>query len=680
MATVSREARISLTARDNTKPAFTSVQGNFAGVQRQVASVGAAFAGLGATLGAVLGGFGVGALVRNVTQGLTALKDLSEATGSSIERLSALQDIAGRTGNSFESVGNALTRFNQALNAGDRGDVAEVLRAIGLSAEELRRLDPAQALVRTSQALDKFAADGNRARAEQILFGRSIREAAPLLREFAENSERLGSATADQVRAADEFNKSLARTQYNARLAARTIGSELLPTLNTLTAELARATEGSGAFAGVGTAVRIALEALIVTGATVADTFRGVVAEVTGIGRQLGALARLDVKGFNAISQAMREDALRARAELDDFVRRVMRTAETTRRAAALASNFQPKGPPAVGLPSITVGGGTARAVRQQASEYDKYIDRLRETLLRTQELSAAEQARIDINRGLLGKLDEASRAQLLSLAAGVDARSALTRQQQEAQKLADEGRRIFEATRTEQEKLNAQLARADVLLDAGAIGWGTYGRVVTGALGDSLQAMNKIADSLPALDQVSQRVQQIGEFAQQAGRNIQDALGDSILRVLEGDFKNIGRLWVDLLRRMVAQAAAAQVGKALFGSGVGTGEGALGPFFASLFGGNRATGGPIQAGRVYRINELGGPGEVANVGGRQYLLAARSGSIEPSGGTGGPVFNFAPVLHVNGDVSPQTVAMMQQMIRAEQRRWQRSIAMQGGG
>lgn len=81
--------------------------------------------------------------------------------------------------------------------------------------------------------------------------------------------------------------------------------------------------------------------------------------------------------------------------------------------------------------------------------------------------------------------------------------------------------------------------------------------------------------------------------FAEQAQRNIQDALGNTLERALEGNFKSIGQLWAQMLRQMVAQAASADLNEYLFGKGKSLNGGAvdgwiksLGGWLSGLFGG----------------------------------------------------------------------------------------------
>ena len=65
----------------------------------------------------------------------------------------------------------------------------------------------------------------------------------------------------------------------------------------------------------------------------------------------------------------------------------------------------------------------------------------------------------------------------------------------------------------------------------------------------------------------------EVNTFAEQAGRNIQDALGDTLVRTLRGDFESIGDLWKNLLINMAAQALAAKLGQALLGDFAKTGK-----------------------------------------------------------------------------------------------------------
>ncbi len=181
--------------------------------------------------GAAIGAFGL--FVKKINDGVDALNDLKDATGSSIENISALQDIAARTGTSFDTVGAAMIKFNKTLGDSKPGtDSARVLKELGLNAQELKNIDPAEALLKTAKAFEKFADDGNKARAMEELFGKSTKEVAAYLKDLAEKSELVGTVTTQAAQEAEKFNKELFKLEKNALDLARSLTSSLIPALN----------------------------------------------------------------------------------------------------------------------------------------------------------------------------------------------------------------------------------------------------------------------------------------------------------------------------------------------------------------------------------------------------------------------------------------------------------------
>lgn len=175
----------------------------------------------------------LGAVPRAVIDGIDALNDLADATGASIENLSALEDIAERTGTSFDTVGAAVVKFNAALkDATPDSDAERSFRALGLSLQELKRMDPAEALLKTAKALDGFADSGDKARVVQELFGKSVREVAPFLKDLAEKGELVAKVTTEEAKQAEAFNKQLFELQKNIKDFARSVMGDLLPALN----------------------------------------------------------------------------------------------------------------------------------------------------------------------------------------------------------------------------------------------------------------------------------------------------------------------------------------------------------------------------------------------------------------------------------------------------------------
>lgn len=189
-----------------------------------------------AAVGGLVGALSVQALVgfvRNTAAGVDKLNDLADATGSSVENLSALEDVAARTGTSMDTVGAALIKLNKTLgDALPATDQARAIQALGLSVNELKQLDPAEALLKVAQSLQRFQDDGNKARIVQELFGKSIREVAPLLNDLAAKGQLNATITAEQAAKFEAFNHQLDNLRKNSEDAGRRLVGDLLPALN----------------------------------------------------------------------------------------------------------------------------------------------------------------------------------------------------------------------------------------------------------------------------------------------------------------------------------------------------------------------------------------------------------------------------------------------------------------
>lgn len=220
---------IKIRATDETKSAFDSVGRSLGTIQTSAASVAGALASIG--VGVSIGGFV--AMTKQIVDGLDAMNDLKDATGASIENISALEDVALRTGASFDTVSTALIKLNQGLNSAKPGsDTEAAINAIGLSVKDLKALDPAEAFRQIAVGLSGFADDANKARLTQELFGKSLKEVAPLLNDLAAAGSLVATVTAKEAEEAEKFNKELFNLSKTALDAARNMAGPLVSAIN----------------------------------------------------------------------------------------------------------------------------------------------------------------------------------------------------------------------------------------------------------------------------------------------------------------------------------------------------------------------------------------------------------------------------------------------------------------
>jgi len=151
-------------------------------------------------------------------------------------------------------------------------------------------------------------------------------------------------------------------------------------------------------------------------------------------------------------------------------------------------------------------------------------------------------------------------------------------------------------------------------------------------------------------IDEVANVAQTTDMFVSNSLRGLEDGLTDFLTT---GKFKykefatsivaDVNRI---IIRQQIANALAGKMGAgssggsdilgtlfgALMGSGGGMSSGAFGIGVSGF-----AMGGQVERGRLVEVNETDGPGELFNVGNRQYLLASQSGRIEPQKASSSP-------------------------------------------
>jgi len=144
-------------------------------------------------------------------------------------------------------------------------------------------------------------------------------------------------------------------------------------------------------------------------------------------------------------------------------------------------------------------------------------------------------------------------------------------------------------------------------------------------------------------------------DLASQAGEKIRGSLGDMLFNVLDGNFKKVGKSFRDMLRQMLADAAASQISK-LAGAALGWVGNAIGgmfgggssmlPQYSTLFGGS--TGG--YAASIFGDGPMAAKG-MALQNGTQLRAFARGGIVNSP-----TLFPMATGTGLMGEAGPEAI------------------------
>lgn len=580
--------------------------------------------------GAIAAAFSVSVITRwvNATvDGLDALNDLADATGASVENLSALEDIAGRTGTSMDTAGDAVIKLNKALaDAKPDNDIGAAFKALNLDVAELKRLDPVEAFQRVAIALSGFANDANKARLTQELFGKSLKDVAPLLNDVAAAGTLQAKVTAEQAAEAEKFNKSVFQVQKSLQDLSRTIAGPLLQAANQLFGLLRG--DGPGSLDKI---LAVPLQAAVVLGANVAFVLKGIGNEIGGIAAQAAAVARLDFAGAARIGQLMREDAKAAREELDRFERRAMQFGNVTQASYSNEGRNYARALPS--LPGTLGGTKPEKTTKPRAEKVDEPFvgpqlpDALAAALKRLEQADENKLARLREELQQLASIAQAGGAvpdsAFAAIATEITALEPATRAADEAlKKLADDQARLnailadtpsgkLDALNEEVEFINKQFADGKINIDQWA------------------EALDRATDRFGGGKDIKEATEKGIDAARELGMTFSSAFEDAIVEggklseVLKGLEKDILRI---VTRKLVTEPLAGQV-TGLLGSVTGGASGGVGGILGSigkLFGGFFADGGFLPPGKWGMAGERG----------PEPIFGGRTGlTVQPAGG-----------------------------------------------
>lgn len=585
------KTQIIITAKDETRAAIASAQQGLQSLTTGAASLGLQLGALGGV--ASLGGIGL--MAKQAIDAADNLGKMAQKVGVSVESLSALEYAGKLSDVSLEQLGTGLKKLSVNLNevaTNADGDAAAAFKAIGVSVKDaagnLRNADDVFADVAEAFAGMKDGA-GKTALAVAI-FGKAGSDLIPMLNagakglaEMRGEAEALGLVfTGDTAKQAEAFNDNLTRLAESSRGFGNEVAGIVLPTLSQMAQEFVDAAkEGTGFASVLGAGLKTTLEAIAVTGANVVYVFKAIGSEIGGIAAQMAALARGDFQGFKFIGEAMKEEAAKARAELDKLEQRILNP-QAPEAGTARAQRDAP-----------IFGGGKDKAGKKE------------------KELSAEDMA-YGGYKGAYKDFVDAIKRVTDNAAAAADAEVQIEKDKQD---------RIMAVVRETYDGklavLQKELQDAARLLDEGMINedqWAEYANV-------RIEAFAKVKDEgVDAFKELERAIDGWGKASADAFVEFAFTGKTSFSDMVQSILKDMAKM---IVYQNVTSPIAKGISKSIEDSG------GIGGFFSSLlgsFGGGRASGGPVVPGHYYVVGENG----------PEVLVPGMSGTVIPNGGMGG--------------------------------------------
>ncbi len=544
------------------------------GIKRAASFATAALAGIGAGLSLT----SIAGAAREVIDLGDKLRDLSFATGQSVEQLSFLNFAAGQSGTSIDTISSAAQRLSKNLVEianGQGAKAAQALDLLKLSADELARVDLASQIGQIGAALAAVDNPSQRAAAGAALFGKQFKELAPLILEGEDGIGRLvdrfvelnGTITRDQADKFDALNDSIGELNLASQAAGKAVATALAPALTTL-------------FNAIATGVPQVAPALSGLGKTF-DTF------LTETALKLERF-NLKFETFKAglfNSDRFRQQADQAADTIDGLEEklRVRRNAARTGREETDVSAGR-----AAILGTITSAGidaqGDPEAAAKAAEKASKEAQRVADALRRESDSVRAY-------------LQDYAREREQAFAGEVE---------QSRRRLEQ----LRESISTPRERALAELREFEAAFGANSE---EYAR-------KAVEVFNELE---AATEGAAAATSQLDTAAADLGLTFSSAFEDAIVNaeslgdILQGLAKDILRITT---RTFVTEPLAEFAKDVLKNGSVG---GGIGGFFSKIFGGFRANGGPVAAGRAYVVGERG----------PELLIPGAAGTVVPNGG-----------------------------------------------
>lgn len=704
---------IVLTAQDQTKAAFDSVQ-------RAMDRLDRAAKAIGVTLS--VGAFSK--FVKDAIDSADEIGKLSQKVGVGVEALSGLKYAAELSNVSMETLTNGLGKLSNTLLSAATGgrEQGAVLRALGVDMNALRdgTLTTEQAFGQIAKRVGNLADGWQKTSLLQAALGKSAKDLIPLLNDNADGfvavraeAEKLGVVISKELAEdASRFNDNITRLKASSSGLGLSIAKDLLPTLNDIVQAFVKLNSQKDGYGSLFEFLAKGLRLAAVAAGSFYLALRDMGDGIGALAAQSAALAQGDLDAVKAIGAARDEQAAKNKKQFEDF------------QASLLNDTSKPS--------PLKKGGGLLDLddLGLEKSGLRQFIESVERE---TQKLNNAFDPILEkVNDKWLRVFQLAEAAGISLEAAGDRAAPAIDAYKEALEAARDETRLFEEETKRAQERLSdwqeafnlvqglrdsATTLNDDTLL--AGFGGSKGDRDKFQQLAQQNREIRKITDSMTDGSVAQESFKTAASAAQiawakafdenyKATRTFAYGFKTAMAEIYEdatnaaeqtrtiftGAFQQLEDLWVnwvttgkasatDLANYVIKELARIQAQQqiiaplsqllggssgalssligGLFGSS-SSGAGAYGPSSSGGISGTRALGGPVSAGASYLVGERGPeiftPGTSGNItangGGDSYYIDARNADA------GGLARLEAVIRELNGSIENRAVNAVQ--------------------
>lgn len=554
------------------KQALDQIRGKLGEVKKSADSTNAAFAsaatGINKIRSSMLGLVSVGSLValtRSAAQLADNISESADAVGLTIERFQELRYAATQSGVSAEQFTQALANLSKYAEERGIGDINQAFLDVA------KRIGSANtAIERLTIATDAFGARAGK------YFVTLMQDGAAGVEKLAQEARDLGLVmSTETAQSVGAVNDALDAFGLAVKVNVTNALAQALPLLRSATkwiAELNAAATGGGG------------QSTITSTATNAVARRLQEAKNAVVSLERGDLS--DPTRLKALEEG-RKTIIALQAELANLTPSLKAQEGATKASAAATKAWT----------DVTKGLRT---------EEERYLDERARVIAAAQAAGASEQdlanalSRVDAQ---YRKIETSSRAAASGRQAAVrsgdsEARAAAAEAARLDEQLDAEARR-FKDLADPVAPLRRELDLLNQLLAAGKINFDVWAEA-------AFQVQERVGELVEPAERAAA---QVSEYWSEAARGIQGAMADFLFDPFTDGLQGMLRGFLDVIRRMLAEAVAAQLAQALFGDIAGGKSGGyFGAFLAGMFHGGGLVGAPGPSRLMPELAFVGAP------------------------------------------------------------------------